>query len=223
MAIAVDASSSHAGAGAGTGSLTWAHTCTGSNLRLMVGVAIVHTTATVSGVTYNSDAMTDVVASARGGDNHIVHIWTLAAPDTGGAFNIVATFSENVSLCDAGAVSLTGASVMGATNTAVGSAGSPSVALTTTAVNSWIFSIVGGGNTDFSGTTGTNQTERWVRLDYSGSQDCAGSTQTTTSITSYTQSWGGGQTWDIASAEVTPAAVATAGKFASNLGLMNVG
>lgn len=59
MAVAFDASSS--GIGSNSSSATFSHTCTGSNLYLIVVIA---TTGTVSSVTYGSQTMTQLITNS---------------------------------------------------------------------------------------------------------------------------------------------------------------
>ena len=80
MAIAFDAASS--GTTAFDVTITFSHTCTGSDRALFVMVA---TPSTVSGVTYNGDALTAI----SGGGTQVA-LYGLLAPDTG-ENNIVVT------------------------------------------------------------------------------------------------------------------------------------
>lgn len=104
MAIAFDAASSHKGNN--VSSLTWSHTCSGSNRLLWVcaGNGALLPTATTS-VTYNGVAMTevgDVVQTFAHASHHY-----LVAPDTG-AHDVVVTYAGSNDECIAGAVSYTG-------------------------------------------------------------------------------------------------------------------
>lgn len=93
MAIPVFDAASTAEQTAGA-TLTWAHTCTGSNLYLVVAVTFDDSAngGTVTGVTYNGVGMTAI-------DNHNhtagpqVHWYGLANPATG-ANNIIASFTN---------------------------------------------------------------------------------------------------------------------------------
>lgn len=90
MAIAFDAVSTKSQDAAS--SATWAHTCTGDNRALVVGVEI-GTGQTVTGVTYNSVAMTRVNTQAIGGSTfNNVYLYYLINPSTG-ANNIVVSGS----------------------------------------------------------------------------------------------------------------------------------
>ena|SRR3990167_6093470 len=87
MAIVVDATSS--GSTNADTSLTVAHTCTGSELYLLVSVWTNQTS--ITGVTYNGAAMTSLDSAAAVGGRKI-YMWGLANPATG-ANNIIATAS----------------------------------------------------------------------------------------------------------------------------------
>ncbi len=94
--VAVDASTfaNAAVAGAGAHNITFAHTTTATaNRLLLVGVDMNisgQTGTTVSGVTYNGIAMTQVGAHNDAGPSRRVEMWSLLAP-ANGTFNIVVT------------------------------------------------------------------------------------------------------------------------------------
>ena len=85
-AIAFDAASS--ATGVGVSSLTWAHTTSGADRLLIVGVSF--DTGTVTGVTYAGVPMTSVGNTTTALK---MHMWRLIAPATG-ANNIVVSFSN---------------------------------------------------------------------------------------------------------------------------------
>lgn len=75
-------------------SLTWSHTCTGSNLVLVVGGLQSTNTDKVSGITYNTVAMTKAqFIGTSSGPARGSQLYTLTAPATG-AHNVVASFSS---------------------------------------------------------------------------------------------------------------------------------
>ena len=133
MALAFDAASSQVGAL--VSSLTWSHTCTGSDLALLVGVGFSPdgcSAYSISGVTYNGVAMTSVGSVGDpSGDCMSVQQWKLSTPSSG-AHNVVVTFTGNV-YAVAGAASFTGASQDTATLT-----GTQATALNTTGLSSAI-------------------------------------------------------------------------------------
>lgn len=130
-----------------TQTFTWTHTCTGSNLVLIVGVLIDSgATDTVSTLTYNGVALTFIRRDRLTVDGLTVELWYLAGPATG-ANTVSVTLSNAPSFSAlAGAVSLTGvdqAAALDANNGATGAAGTqPSVTVTTVADNAWIVDAV---------------------------------------------------------------------------------
>jgi hypothetical protein len=109
MAIAFDAATDGGNVNPGT-SLTFSHTCTGSNLILFVGFNgdNIGGADDVSSVTYNSVAMTlanKQVGAGTGGDRN-TYLYYLIGPATG-AHNVVITCSSS-HVIQGGAVSYTG-------------------------------------------------------------------------------------------------------------------
>ena len=72
----------------GVSSLTWSHTCTGTNLALLVIVA--SRAVAVTGVTYNSVPLSNLWAVQDSGNQERSEGWILVAPATG-AHNVVVT------------------------------------------------------------------------------------------------------------------------------------
>ena len=87
MAIAFDASSEN-NVAAGTATSTHAHTCTGSDLILYIGIAIQNTSG-LSTVTYNGVSAT-LVGEVTNGVSDKMHLYRLVAPATG-SNNVVVT------------------------------------------------------------------------------------------------------------------------------------
>lgn len=149
MAIAFDATAN--GTVNPSTSLTFAHTCTGTNLILFVSV-ISNSGATVSSMTYNSVAMTQLDTRVDAGGNN-GELWYLIAPSTG-SNNVVINMSGNVAI-GAASSSYTGVkqsapAVFG--NARADSATSVSKSLTSTVDNSW---IVAGVTNNFAATSWT--------------------------------------------------------------------
>jgi hypothetical protein len=141
MAIAFDATS--AGGTATAASLTFAHTCTGSNRILFVTVN--HTLSNaISGITYNGVALTKIGSEVNSGFNTHLSLWYLLNPATG-ANNIVVTPNTNSEISAASA-SYTGALQSGQPD--ANSAGTPatttsySQSVTTVLDNCW--AVLGG-------------------------------------------------------------------------------
>lgn len=108
MAIAFDASAS--GNNAGASSLTIAHTCTGSDRLLLVGVFCQETPTSydvVTGVTYNGVAMTQLAKIDCGIAVQGVYLYGLLAPATG-ANNIVVSASTTTDVLELKSLSYTG-------------------------------------------------------------------------------------------------------------------
>jgi hypothetical protein len=164
--IAFDASSTYARV-TGVTSKTFAHTCTGANLVLLVCVAT-ESGDTVTGVTYNGVAMTQLVKKERSpGDGQWVYWYRLVAPATG-ANNVVVSFSGATNTVG-GAVSYTGAKQTGlpdATNSSSvnnSSTASSTFQVTSTVDNCWAvyaFHAVGTGGSTVTATIGSGGTMR---------------------------------------------------------------
>lgn len=183
MAIAYDAS-----AGSSTGSassLTYSHTCSGSDRILFVFVCRGNT-QTISSVTYNSVAMTFIAESIVAGSQPVA-VYYLVAPATG-ANNVVITLSGATFIFSSSS-SYTGAKQTGqpdGSNTGKASGTSHAISVTTTADNSWgvaAYRAEGDGVTSAgSGTTLRNNSG--IQLyDSNGPKTPAGSlTLTATSV-----------------------------------------
>lgn len=137
MAIAYDNSTQ---GNSSTSSLTFSHTCSGSDRVLILDIYW-GAARTVSGVTYAGVAMTEVVAPLDTGGNERHGMYYLIAPATG-ANNVVITLSGTTGIVGI-ASSYTGAdqtAPIGATRTELGleTGTSYSEALTTATDNSWV-------------------------------------------------------------------------------------
>ena len=161
MAIALDAVSN--GTATTTSPLTWSHTCTGSDLILVVGVNIYSAgTPNCSGVTYNGVSLT-LIGSKRTYFSELgqISLWYLLNPVTG-ANTVSVSFTGTVANCDAGAVSYTGVAQSGQPDAVAGAttqtSANPSVTVTTVADNCWVVGLL--GNT--SGPSTANLTERYT-------------------------------------------------------------
>lgn len=142
---------------------TLAHTCTGSNLTLVVPVVIVHGTS-VTGMTYNTVAMTLSSSSTSGsGGRYDTYIYTLIAPATG-THDIVFTVPSPIG--GSKQMTMQGSSYTGTNQTAIDSASSTVAAtsspfvLTTTVVaaNCWITGACGSADGDMNATPGSGTT-----------------------------------------------------------------
>lgn len=193
MPIAFDAKSIGS-SGTDVTSLTIAHTCTGSNLVLVVVATIQGNAATVTGITYNGVAMTLGKKGGPDADNNQVYLFYLANPATG-TNNIVITYSGNASPVFGAGISYTGANVsspLGAIGSTNDSVQNPSHSLTTSFVNSFIVDgfVRETGTTTAPTASGTGHTLRQEAHDNSSlfSVHAAGDVSTT-AATSYTFGW----------------------------------
>jgi len=145
--------------------VTFSHTCTGSNLGLLVYVG--HADADVRAadtVTYNGVSMTSEVAKTKTfvGGEVVVECFSLIAPASG-ANDVVVTWDTDVIASWVVAISYTNTNqtdLVGATGNNSGDNNSPSVSVTTTIDNSMIvagYTFLGGdGDPSTPGDT-----ERW--------------------------------------------------------------
>ena len=184
MAIAFDAVTDGGfGTVAGT-TKTFAHTCTGSDRILFVATAGGSGfTDDITGVTYNTVAMTLVNKVKIPGDRYI-YLWYLIAPATG-SNNVVVTTSTSGGFVGASATSYTGAKQSGqpdanTTNTVTGN--SLTGTLTTIADNCW--TVLAGEQNGATPTAGTGSTLRTTSqnpelFDSNGAITPAGSTSMT--------------------------------------------
>jgi len=133
MAITVDAQVFSSSDASDT-TLTFAHTCSGSN-RLLV-VTVPESRSQTATVTYNGVAMTSAVAQSN--STTWARIFYLIAPATG-SNNVVITYSSALTFRQAGAISFNGVdqtSPLGATNAIFGTIQNKSIGITTTEDNS---------------------------------------------------------------------------------------
>lgn len=159
MAIAFDASSTNDSVNWGSGtSVTWSHTCTGSDRILFVAVFNLGSATLPSGITYNGVAMTMINSQDTDGGGYTESLWYLVAPSTG-ANNIVTTWAVSNGLFNCIATSYTGASQTGqpdSSNTGL-ALGVTSITtnLTTVANNCWLVGYARATGA-FTFTNGTN-------------------------------------------------------------------
>lgn len=143
MAIAFDAASQNDFGN--TSSQTLAHTISGSNRILMVGVGHNNSASDlVTGITYDSVAMTRI-ATSSGGATMRTYLYYIVAPNTG-THNIVVSMSSAAYTKVIGS-SYTGASQTGqpdSSNTNAGVGTSLSISTTVVANNSWTVGFFGG-------------------------------------------------------------------------------
>lgn len=130
MAPAVTPDAIGGGNAAGVATVTFAHTCSGLNRVLIVGISQGSNTS-VTSVTYAGTAMTSLGVPANNGNKAVVSMYYLAAPATG-ANNVVVTWTGNVNAI-VGSVSFTGVdqtTPVGTFAKATGTSTAPSVNVT---------------------------------------------------------------------------------------------
>jgi predicted ribosomally synthesized peptide with SipW-like signal peptide len=209
--IAVSNVSSTNSGSANASSLTWAHTVSGSNRYLVVGVSINNeNSGTVSSVTYNGQALTSL-GTATNGTNARVEMWGMLAPPTG-THNIVVTLSTSQRFT-AGAVSFTGVHQTTPLGTLVSNTGtslSASVAASS-ASGEVVVDVVAKKNSDSTLTVGADQTQRWneVTTNSTTSNNVVGAASTEPGAASVTMSWfisgGSSRPWAIVAIPLKPA------------------
>ena len=142
MAIAYNSTSIANEVAGGSTTLTWSHTCNVADKKLIVAVG---GRASISGITYNGVAMTNIT-NQYDTYQHCSYYY-LDAPATGSAYSITVTYSSSATYRQGLAVGLSGASSgLGAigtseTNFVLSVPKTVTSSITTTAANSHIFTI----------------------------------------------------------------------------------
>lgn len=208
--IAFDAASS-AKAGSAS-SLSWSHTCSGSDRLLVVGTNSGDLTAgdrVVNSITYNGVNLTKIRSDDSG--NSRAEIWYLVNPANGANTLQVNFAGSNIDI-QAGAISLTGvdqSAPLDANNGAVGSSTSSSVSVTTSADNAWVVdALIVEGSPSVS--VGGGQTSRWFQNNVNSRG--RGSTEgPKTPAGSVSMSWSleSSQPWRISAASFAPTSIST--------------
>lgn len=221
MALAVDAFAS--GNAVSTNTVTFSHTCTGSDLLLRVGVSIWQFSGeAVSSITYNGDALSVVPSGTADSGAAHSELWFLINPDTG-THDVVVTLTGNAFGILAGSVSFTDAhqtTPNGTAVTATGSGSAPSV-VAGSASGELVQDVVTIENVGVL-SVGAGQTARWNGTTGGGWAD--GGSSTEPGDASVTMSWSstGSSVWAIVACPVKPTAVVSGGG-SSKLLLLGVG
>lgn len=188
-------------------SITWNHTCTGTDRLLIVDVIVgqVGDSSITVAVTYNGVTMTSIgKVHSNAGTDGFVEMFKLVNPPSGNNA-IIASTSTSVSSLIGGSISFTGVEqTVGVLTpvTATGNSNTPSVTITTARKGSIIVDGVADGSTINS----SNQTSRFL-LNQTGTSGAGnGGGSTAAGGTSVTMSYGGSATdwWAIIAAEVIP-------------------
>lgn len=178
-------------------SLTWSHTCGGSNRVLLVGVAVGQAsgsdaTKTISSVTYAGVAMTSLgVRHSNNQTAGYVQVFGLIAPASG-ANNVIVTFASAPTSAEAGSLSFNGADQVSGWGTPVLASGATATATATvssnTSGNIIAYFVVNGADT---GTNPTSPaTKRYqANFNHSSAGGCSGGATIPATGSSVTCSW----------------------------------
>ncbi len=204
MAIALDTSTYGSFVGSGT-SLTWSHTCTGSDLVLFVGVIANDTTDLVTGVTYNGVAMT-LVGKENATTDRWTSLYVLAGPATGTHSVVVSTSSAcyitGLSTSYTGGHQTT--PIDSHVEAVAGSASSLTATTTVVASGCW---LVGMGRSNISPVdAGTGTTERAQETDFNSGGLCDSNGTVGTGSQSLQITFGGSGQGTFVVASLAPAA-----------------
>lgn len=192
---------------AGAGPFSWAHTCTGSDLVLVVSVSYFDASDVITAVTYNSVAMTQCGSATNGSYN--VYQYYLVNPATG-SNNVSVSFSGTIS--DFGGTSISWTSIdqvtpVGTTATATGTDTTPTVNVSSAASETVIDAlvIVHGGTL----SVGAGQTQRQNAIGGNGFLKYASSSEGGAGTTTMSWSNSSSQAWAIVATPFKPASGAT--------------
>lgn len=194
-------------------SLTWSHTCTGSDRVLVVG-ALINLNIAVTNVTYAGSGITSIQQVIGGGGFCRSEQWGKIAPATG-ANNIVITVASATGIVGGGE-SVTGADQgSGWQNgaTASGVSTTPSVSVTSATGNLVVDAMVNGVNTSDlpTATVGAGQTQRW-NDQLTNKIRGAGSTEPGAGSVTMSWSLSSSDTWGICGVDIIAAAGGAAGQ-----------
>ena len=207
--IAYDATSNSGNVGA-VSSYAWNHTC-GAAANLLAfgdGHYLAYGDPTVTGVTYNGVAMTFIRSDGVqfGTRYGRVAIYFMYAPTTGSVKSVSVTYSATIDGGAGGVVSYSGVAQSGqpnVNNSAWAYSTNPTVDVTTTVDNCWVFSTVFAINS----LTGCGNTQRWniSNVTTGGSDTGAPKTPAGSQTMSWTAAVG---QWVISAASFAPMAIA---------------
>jgi hypothetical protein len=193
---AVGPSSAGAGCASSCANLSWSHTVSGSNRILVVVVTMSDDALTITSVTFNSGGSQTMTSAAKvhsnNGANGYVEMFYLLNPNTGTGTVTVTPSTTTTGGMIGGSVSFTGASGVRNATTNFGSAGSPTVSVTSATGNMVVDGVCNG-----SPITNSDKTQRWLKNQDSGSgagngaeSTAAGASSVTMSYTTTSDFWG---------------------------------
>ncbi|KKL06457.1 hypothetical protein LCGC14_2595840 [marine sediment metagenome] len=197
-----------------TSSGTWSHTCTGSNLILVV-VVTMRANNSVSGITYNSVALTHESGADADENNVHTETWYLIAPATG-SNTVAVTLNTSTSRWWAAAISLTGVAQSSPVDVSGSNTGlnvtAISTSVTVVTANSWGIDVWAHEADATGASADSGQTER----QQSNANFMTGSTSTEGPLSTGSQAmgWTGAGTGNAAQTVVMfkPAAAAAAAR-----------
>jgi hypothetical protein len=200
MAIALDSSSKDAATFQSGTSFSWTHTCTGSDLYLIVAVFSYNNQGTLTAPTYNGVTMTLIQSTALAGPLNKLWLYGLANPATG-ANTVAFSFSISNSFVASVATSYTGVDQstpidVSATATETPGDATYNPAITTTVDNAWVVGSFRAtqGNT-FTGVVGTLREGAGAlamyNWDSNGAVTPAGTYTATITVVSGANEWSG--------------------------------
>lgn len=205
MALAIDATSTAKTGNTGT-SYSWSHTCTGTELGLIVVIGSTGDVATA--VDYNGVSMTKLGEQQEPDTGHKVGMWYLIAPSTG-ANNINTTFASGKAV-EVRAISFTGAHQSAMVGTFISATytgahtNAPTVTVTSATNDIVVDGLVWNQNAEAANeTAGAGQTEQGAAASGSFAR-CAQSTEN--GAASVVMSWAmsGVTAWAICGVAVKP-------------------
>ncbi len=174
LSIAFDAVGSGSNGGGST-TISWSHTTgSGSNMIMVVGVAIKTTSVSVSSITYGSQSLT-FIRSDTVGTSERTELWYLVAPISGTA-RVTVNLSGS-SKAVGGSMTYTGVaqtSPIDANNGATGTGTSASVSVTVNTDQSWLVGVVGIPSSSTTITDGASQNYRWDQVGSGGGPGARG-------------------------------------------------
>jgi len=143
------------------GSYSWSHTCTGTNMGVVVLLKLANVSDIVTSVTYDGVSMTRIYISPFIDNSIRVYLYYLSTTTTG-TKTISLSTSEGVYVY-AQSASYSGVNKTGNPEVNVtGNSGGTSVTLTGTTLTDKSWGIMGAGTTTYRPNSGTNFTRRYT-------------------------------------------------------------
>jgi hypothetical protein len=172
-----------------TSGLTISHTTSGSDRLMLVGISINAEAGapTVSSVTYNGVALSNVGSQASSDSKMRMAIWRLVGPATG-THNVVITLSAVPDGATAGVMTFTGADAttpLGTFASAQGESGTATVTVSSAAGELVFDTVAQEGSSNYDLVPGAGQTERWDLFE----SNANGGGSTESGAASVTMSW----------------------------------